>query len=181
MTQYGFVNNLLASRRRIADMGIIPLSNGNEAEGGCGVIGIACSEKIRGFHLLQSLKQMKNRGNGKGGGIAAVGLIPEELGVSREILERDYLLPVAYLDSGSRQEVERKHIEPIFDIDYIRAVPGTSDYRAAGLGASRPTAPKGVKYKGVFRYQDWQLLIEIRHPRLSQWVDGKGRSREESR
>ena len=30
---------------------------------------------------------MHNRGNGKGGGIAAVGLVPEQLGVSREVLD----------------------------------------------------------------------------------------------
>ncbi|MFC2011944.1 glutamate synthase [Chloroflexota bacterium] len=127
MTQYGFADNIIVSRGRIADMGIKPLSSSNEAEGGCGVIGIACSEKIRAYHLLQSLKQMRNRGNGKGGGIAAVGLIPEELGVSQEILERDYLLTIAYLDSGSRREVEGKYIEPVFDIDSSRPVPVTSE------------------------------------------------------
>ncbi len=39
----------------------IPLRK-NEAEGGCGVIGIACSEKIAARHLLQALVQMRNRG-----------------------------------------------------------------------------------------------------------------------
>ena len=42
--------------------------------------------------------QMHNRGNGKGGGIAAVGLVPEELGVCREVLEDHYMLQVALLD-----------------------------------------------------------------------------------
>ncbi len=102
--------------------------SGNEAEGGCGVIGIACSEKLRGHHLLQSMIQMRNRGNGKGGGIAAVGLIPEEHGVSREVLENDYLMTIAYLDIESRQEVESKYIEPVFNLDYQRAVPHVNDY-----------------------------------------------------
>jgi len=128
MGQYRFVDKLIASRKAIANLRTQPLARGNEAEGGCGVIGIACSEKIRAYHLLQSLKQMRNRGNGKGGGIAAVGLIPEELGVSQEVLERDYLLTIAYLDSSSRQEAERKYIEPIFDVDYFRAVPGISNF-----------------------------------------------------
>ena len=127
MARYRFVDKLIASRKTMSNLRTQPLPHNNEAEGGCGVIGIACSEKIRAYHLLQSLKQMRNRGNGKGGGIAAVGLIPEELGVSQEVLERDYLLTIAYLDSSSRQEVERKYIEPIFDINYFRAVPGTSD------------------------------------------------------
>ncbi|MBE9482514.1 MAG: glutamate synthase [Chloroflexi bacterium] len=129
MAQYRFVNQLIASRKAIANLRTQSLSHNNEAEGGCGVIGIASSEKIRAYHLLQSLKQMRNRGNGKGGGIAAVGLVAKELGVSQEVLERDYLLTIAYLDSSIRQEVERKHIEPIFHIDYFRTVPGISDFR----------------------------------------------------
>src|SRR2546426_10311601 len=48
-----------------------------EAEGGCGVVGLACNVPLEGKYLLQSLVQMRNRGNGKGGGIAAVGLVPE--------------------------------------------------------------------------------------------------------
>src|SRR5213594_3816077 len=76
-----------------------------EAEGGCGVIGVASTVPIEGKYLLQSLAQMKNRGNGKGGGIAAVGLVPEQLGVTRQILEDDYLIQIAYLDPLFREEV----------------------------------------------------------------------------
>ncbi|MCJ7533704.1 MAG: hypothetical protein MUO64_22105, partial [Anaerolineales bacterium] len=99
------------------------------AEGGCGVIGIACSERIAGHHLLQALDQMRNRGNGKGGGIAAVGLVAEEFGVTQEILNNDYLLAVAYLDPVCREEVERKHIFPIFEVDHTRHAPHLADYR----------------------------------------------------
>src|SRR4029077_8475004 len=60
-----------------------------EAEGGCGVVGLACNVPLEGKYLLQSLVQMRNRGNGKGGGIAALGLVPEQLGVSEEILRED--------------------------------------------------------------------------------------------
>jgi len=94
-----------------------------EAEGGCGVIGIASSEKIPARHLLQALKQMRNRGNGKGGGIAAVGLLPEQFGVTREILENDYLLAIAYLDGRARPEVEGAFIEPVFQVDHVRSLP----------------------------------------------------------
>ena len=128
MTRHEFIDSLVASRKMAADFRTASLSHNSEAEGGCGVIGIACSEKIRGYHLLQSLKQMRNRGNGKGGGIAAVGLIPEELGVSGEVLESDYLLTIAYLDSDSRKDVEHKYIEPIFDIDYYRNMPCIDDF-----------------------------------------------------
>jgi len=47
MAQYRFVDELIASRKAIASLRTQPLSHNNEAEGGCGVIGIACSEKIR--------------------------------------------------------------------------------------------------------------------------------------
>ena len=47
-------------------------------EGGCGVIGIASSEKIAGRHLLQALNQMRNRGNGKGGHVYGTDLTAEE-------------------------------------------------------------------------------------------------------
>jgi glutamate synthase domain-containing protein 1/glutamate synthase domain-containing protein 3 len=110
-----------------------------EAEGGCGVIGIACSEKIEARHLLRALVQMRNRGNGKGGGIAAVGLIPRELGVTKEILEEDYLLTVAYLDPASRQDVEQRHIEPTFEVDYVRHAPRIDDFKAIkGLDIQPP-------------------------------------------
>src|SRR5437879_11646441 len=85
----------------------------SEAEGGCGVIGVACTVPIEGKYLLQSLVQMKNRGNGKGGGIAAVGLVPEQLGVTRQVLDDDYLIQVAYLESRVRDEVENEFPTPI--------------------------------------------------------------------
>ncbi len=101
-----------------------------EAEGGCGVIGIACVEKIPGRHLLPALCQMSNRGNGKGGGIAAVGLSPEFFGVSQEILEKDYLLAIAYLDINFKDEVEKGFIHPIFEIDKVHAIDHIQSYTA---------------------------------------------------
>jgi len=60
-----------------------------EAEGGCGVTGFACTIPVGGKHIYEPSIQMRNRGNGKGGGIAACGLVPEELGVSRKVLDED--------------------------------------------------------------------------------------------
>src|SRR5512135_1185029 len=77
-----------------------------EEEGGCGVTGFACSVPVGGRHIIEPSRQMHNRGNGKGGGVAAVGLSPECLGVSPEVLREDYLLQVAYLDAGARPSVE---------------------------------------------------------------------------
>jgi glutamate synthase domain-containing protein 1/glutamate synthase domain-containing protein 3 len=131
MSPNGFVENLLASRKALSvEQGIPRLPEPkSEAEGGCGVIGIASSEKIPARHLLQALKQMRNRGNGKGGGIAAVGLLPEEWGVTQDILDRDYLLVIAYLDPSARLDVERRHIDPDFIVDHARPVPTVEDFR----------------------------------------------------
>ena len=128
MAQPEIVARFLASRESlIPEGGRRAVWRKAEAEGGCGVIGMAASERIPARHLLQALTQMRNRGNGKGGGIAAVGLAPEDWGVTQKILENDYLLAIAYLDSRSRLEVERNYIEPTFEIDHARSLPGTDD------------------------------------------------------
>jgi glutamate synthase domain-containing protein 3 len=102
---------------------------------------------------------MRNRGNGKGGGIAAVGLVPEEWGVTREILENDYLLALAYLEPSARAEVERSYLEPTFEIHHALALPGTQDARILArlevkppevflyFGRVRPEAIEGFKRK----------------------------------
>jgi glutamate synthase domain-containing protein 1/glutamate synthase domain-containing protein 3 len=94
-----------------------------EAEGGCGVIGIACSEPLPGRHLLQALIQMRNRGNGKGGGAALVGLEPKAFGVTPEILRDAYLLSLAYLDPSARADVETSHIQPHFEVLHTHRMP----------------------------------------------------------
>src|SRR5260370_11963414 len=110
-----------------------------EAEGGCGVVGLACNVPLEGKYLLQSLVQMRNRGNGKGGGIAALGLVPEQLGVSERILREDYILQVAYLDRSSRKQVEDEHIRPFFRVDYESRVEAVDDYRSIpGLEVEPP-------------------------------------------
>src|SRR5216683_5984727 len=109
-----------------------------EAEGGCGVIGAACTIPIEGKYLLQSLVQMRNRGNGKGGGIAAVGLDPEQLGVTRQILDEDYLVQIAYLDPGARREVENEFIFPFFDVDSSSKADEVEDYKEVGLKVKPP-------------------------------------------
>ncbi len=105
-----------------------------EAEGGCGVIGIACSVPIEGRHLLQSLIQMRNRGNGKGGGAALAGLVPSEFGVDQATLGEDYMVAVAYLDPSARSEVERDHLIPVFEIDSVHEMHPRAD-RALGTPA----------------------------------------------
>ncbi len=129
--------------RRALPIPAVP-SKHEEAEGGCGVVGLACNSPLEGKYLLQSLVQMRNRGNGKGGGIAALGLVPEQLGVSKEILEEDYILQVAYLDRAVKRQVEDEHIRPFFRIDFESKVEAVSDYHSInGLEVEPPE---------VFRY-----------------------------
>ena len=117
--------SLLDSRRKLqeAPLKYIP----QEAEGGCGVVGLVASRPIRGFHILSPLQQMHNRGNGKGGGISAVGLIPEQLGVDRKTLEQDYLVQVAYLKEDAREELEREFIFPTYDVHSSSRVASSDD------------------------------------------------------
>ncbi len=85
-------------------------------EGGCGVVGFCCTEHVAGRHIYEPSMQMHNRGNGKGGGIAAVGFDPEQLGVSREVLDDYYMLHIALLDAKVRPEVEKRFIKANFEI-----------------------------------------------------------------
>jgi glutamate synthase domain-containing protein 1 len=100
-----------------------------EDEGGCGVTGFASSVPVSGKHIFQPSIQMHNRGNGKGGGIAAVGLDPQTLGVTQQILDDDYLIQIAYLDSDSRAAVEAQFITPIFKVDHAQRIPTMDDWR----------------------------------------------------
>lgn len=110
-----------------------------EEEGGCGVTGFACSVPVGGRHIIEPSRQMHNRGNGKGGGIAAVGLSPECLGISPEVLEEDYLLQIAFLDSEARSSVEASFIEPFLRVHDSRRVPTVHDYREVeGLEVKPP-------------------------------------------
>ncbi len=101
-------------------------------EGGCGVVGLACDEKIAGRHIMQSLIQMHNRGNSKGGGIAAFGLNPEQLGVSQKILEEDYMIQVAYLDPEARKQVEKEFIFSSLEVHSFTRLPTVNDFRDVG-------------------------------------------------
>src|SRR5216684_3425827 len=110
MNRQQLIESLIASRSPLK--GTLQLRPGQaEVEGGCGVIGMAASVPISGRHLLQALQQMRNRGNGKGGGAAAVGLDADFFGVQPSILANDYLLAVAYLDGSARSQVESTAVE----------------------------------------------------------------------
>jgi glutamate synthase domain-containing protein 1/glutamate synthase domain-containing protein 3 len=108
--------------------------------------------------LLPALGQMRNRGNGKGGGIAAVGLDPAFFDVAPELLRRNHLVAVAYLDPDTRHEVEAEHLSS-FEIDHVYEIP-TMDGSGASIGAEVPP-PRVVCYfvrvppetRGNFMYE----------------------------
>jgi hypothetical protein len=75
--RWGNILKILSSRERLIQGLAEPPRWKAEEEGGCGVTGFACSIPVAGRHIIEPSRQMNNRGNGKGGGIAAVGLCPE--------------------------------------------------------------------------------------------------------
>ena len=105
----------------------------------------ACTIPVGGKFIYEPSIQMQNRGNGKGGGIAAAGLVPEELGVSREVLDEHYLLQIALLDPDCHAEVERQFILPYFDIALSTRQPHIDDYRdVPGLEVRPPDVHRYV-------------------------------------
>src|SRR5210317_1888418 len=115
------IKNILKSRGRLPHDDI-PSKKPAE-EGGCGVTGFISSIPVRGRHIYEPSVQMHNRGNGKGGGIAAVGLSAEDLGVSQKILDTHYLLQIALLDPEARPEVETSFIEPFLEVHKTEKLP----------------------------------------------------------
>jgi glutamate synthase domain-containing protein 1/glutamate synthase domain-containing protein 3 len=118
---------LIASAAPLRPAGAVAGWRKREAEGGCGVVGVAASVPVPGKALLQPLSQMRNRGNGKGGGIAAAGLDPAWLGVTGEVLADRYLLAIAYLDPAARTDVEAQFVTPLFEVDEAIELPARAD------------------------------------------------------
>ena len=133
------ITNIIASRKSLVKDIPYPRYAETEAEGGCGVTGFACNIPVRGKHIFEPSKQMHNRGNGRGGGIAAMGFDHRMLGVSREILEGDYILQIAVLEDGVMDDLEQRFIDPWFKVDFSERIPHVTDYRyVPGLDVRPP-------------------------------------------
>jgi glutamate synthase domain-containing protein 1/glutamate synthase domain-containing protein 3 len=101
-----------------------------EDEGGCGVIGVISTIPIEGKYIITPCTQMRNRGNGKGGGIAAAGIFPKY---------RDkFAIQIAYIVPDIRKEVEKKYINENFDLTEVQEQLTIDDYRDAGLSIRPP-------------------------------------------
>ncbi|MCX6238817.1 MAG: glutamate synthase [Bacteroidia bacterium] len=152
------IDNILKSKRRLIEHLVNQdKPEAMEAEGGCGVIGFCCTEPVPGKHIHEPSRLMHNRGNGKGGGIAAVGFIPEQLGVTREVLDDCYMLHIAYLDSGCRSDVEKRYVDSVFDIQKTAKLDTVDDWKSVpGLA---------VKPPDVYRY-----FVRVKDDVLSKFI-----------
>ena len=130
-------DKILLSRTTMCNQVPALLPN-TEEEGGCGVTGFISSIPVTGKNIFEPSAQMHNRGNGKGGGIGAVGFIPEALGVSRQILDEDYMLHIALLDASVAQEIEEKYVKPFFKVDKFEKLATIEDHRSIGLDVKPP-------------------------------------------
>jgi glutamate synthase domain-containing protein 1/glutamate synthase domain-containing protein 3 len=148
------IKNILASRGRIPHMET-PVNKCDE-EGGCGVTGFMASIPIAGRHIYEPSVQMHNRGNGKGGGIAAVGLSASDLNVPRDVLEDHYLLQVAYIDETAIGAVEASNITPHFDIYKSEKIPTIGDYKSIGLEVRPPEV--------------WRYFVRVKPGVLDQFI-----------
>jgi glutamate synthase domain-containing protein 1/glutamate synthase domain-containing protein 3 len=151
MSREANVRRLLNSRRHLVDGTERHDRSPGTAEGGCGVLGLACNVPVAGRHVVEAAAQMHNRGNGKGGGIAMAGLDPRQMRVSPETLRDAYLVQIAYLDPDARREVEAEGLAS-FDLIQGYRVPTLDDWREApGLALSQVEGLE-VRPPDVWRY-----------------------------
>jgi len=132
-----FAKQILASRKNLVTGRRAEFKKVAE-EGGCGVVGFAASVPVGGRHIFEPSIQMHNRGNGKGGGIAAACLTPGQLGVDAETLRDDYILQIALLDPDAQKAVEEDFITPSLEIDHKEKLTPVADYRDVGLDVRPP-------------------------------------------
>ncbi|MFH1629119.1 MAG: glutamate synthase, partial [Pseudomonadota bacterium] len=86
---------------------------------------------------------------------------PRMLGVSREILDEDYLLQIAVLQEGVMDDLEERFIEPYFKVDFSERIPHVDDHRdIRGLNVRPPE---------VFRY-----FVRVRPDLLEDFVSRNG-------
>ncbi|MFX1284910.1 MAG: hypothetical protein ACFFB5_14710 [Promethearchaeota archaeon] len=130
------IENIIRSRTRLVKG--LHINEKEVGEGGCGVIGAACSVPLNGEHFLEPLYQMKNRGNGKGGGIAVLGLSSEQLGVPSDVLVNDYIIQIALLDPSCLKAIENEFITPNFEIHAEGWVDTIDNYQEIGLEVEPP-------------------------------------------
>ncbi|RJP83061.1 MAG: glutamate synthase [Desulfobacteraceae bacterium] len=151
------IQKFVESKKKLVDGMDVPDITKNAEEGGCGVVGFCCTEPVAGRHIYEPSRLMHNRGNGKGGGIAAVGFVPEQLGVSREVLDHYYMLHVAYLHPDVRSELEEKYITPFFDIEKKAELEKVDDW----------TTVQGLEVKPP---DVWRYFVRVKPANLDTFI-----------
>src|SRR4030042_1178417 len=160
--------DLITRTRRKLYTKIPPRHLKADEEGGCGVTGFACSKPIGGRHIFEPSRQMHNRGNGKGGGIAAVGLIAGDLGVTEDVLNESYLMQIAMLDTNVQKEGEKKLITSCMDVSAGHRIPTLDDYREVeGLEIRPPDV--------------WRYFVRVRPDVLSEFAAKNSMEKMDSR
>jgi glutamate synthase domain-containing protein 1/glutamate synthase domain-containing protein 3 len=156
-----FAEQILSSR--IRELGRADFTSNLKAadEGGCGVTGFACNIPVAGKHIFEPSCRMHNRGNGKGGGIAAVGFEPEALGVTREVLDSHYMLNVALLEPGCLQSLKDSCVSPFFDVAKEEVIDRIADYRdLEGLDVRPPDV--------------WRAFVRVKPAVLKRFMEENG-------
>ncbi len=133
-----FMKHMVQSRKPLISKALADRRVKSEEEGGCGVVGFAASIPVCGRHIFEPSIQMHNRGNGKGGGVAAACFNPKQLGVDASTLRNDYLLQVALLDPDAQREVEETSVSPYLQIEHRTKLEPTADYRELDLEVKPP-------------------------------------------
>jgi glutamate synthase domain-containing protein 1 len=118
-------------------------------EGGCGVIGIIGSDKLKGNCIIRPCEQMRNRGNGKGGGVAAVGLFDE--------YKNHYALHIAFLDDAARDPVEKDFVESVFEVAHAEKQINRDDQRETGLEIKPPLV--------------WRYFVRVKPEKLEPFAE----------
>jgi len=134
-----FAKKIFSSRNKIIEDLTTPYCDTPDRvqEGGCGVVGFASTVPVGGRHIFEPSIQMRNRGNGKGGGIASAGLVPSQLGVDSGTLRDDYIVQIALLEPNAAGEAERFITENL-RVDHAEKLWHIGDHRDVGLDVRPP-------------------------------------------
>jgi glutamate synthase domain-containing protein 1 len=155
------VDRIIRSRAGLVSDSPGPRRAEEAAEGGCGVLGFAANIPIPGRHVLAASRQMHNRGNGKGGGIAMAGLDPAQMRVDADTLRSHYLVQVALLDPAARKELETGYLEPHFEIAQAYQIERAPDMSAVpGLEVRPPDV--------------WRYFVRVKTDALERFAGQNG-------
>ncbi len=138
-----FAERLLRSRSQVYTGPDMPAADPVE-EGGCGVTGFTCTVPVKGRFIYEPSKQMQNRGNGKGGGIACAGLVPEQLGISGRRSRATTCCRSPYWIRSATRSWRRSSSLPHFDIAHSERQDHVDDHTAVGLEVRPPDVHRYV-------------------------------------